>query len=400
MPRRRREDVVAALVAAAAAALGGCQSDAGNAGCQITQQAELAASPLTLARAARLDQVGTGFMLFAADDTNVRWAALDGTSFALGTEHATPIPSPNAGVWYAAAGGTAPGDTVVTVVGAASGNDETLSATWVPADGSGSPSPAAKPLVTLTGAAAPGATPPLVAMGSSRPGKAAAVAWASGNGALQVMVLGPSPATIPTAFMLDTAPAFACLGFQPGNSAITAAYYKYTDDPTSSPSLVIAEIREDGGVDSTLTLTLPSMDARCPLVTPTDTGYAVAWQDSVGTWLGVYTSSNNRLFVYPVVGALAFGGADLQPPLAGFAPMGGDFADVLQKIGSVELWRLSGMGNRRSGALLFPSQVGNLGTVSSLPVAGSLYATYADYSSTDAGVGVDGRRFFLKTGCF
>jgi hypothetical protein len=189
-----------------------------------------------------------------------------------------------------------------------------------------------------------------------------------------------------------------CVAFQPGTGDLTLTFLKY-DGTTNMPILEIAEINEASGVGSTLSLTLSSDTPTCPLITPTDKGYSLAWQDKVGTWLGVYDSTTNRFFIYPAAGAVVFGGSDLQPPLAGFGPAGADYMLVFAKVGSTELWRLDNRGNRRPGVLAFPSSQGDLGTVFSLPVAGSLFTTYADYTATDAGVGAAGQRYFLQASC-
>ena len=83
---------------------------------------------------------------------------------------------------------------------------------------------------------------------------------------------------------------------------------------------------------------------------------------------------------YPFASASTFGGANLQPPFAGLAPFGTDYGVLLARPLDAELWRIDQTGNRRPGAVIFPSINGNLGTVSALPVNG-LIATYADYTS-------------------
>ena len=70
----------------------------------------------------------------------------------------------------------------------------------------------------------------------------------------------------------------------------------------------------------------------------------------------------------------------------GLAPFGTDFGVLLARPLDVELWRIDDMGNRRPGALIFPSVNGTFGSVSALPpspamVGGPLVATYADYTS-------------------
>ena len=151
-------------------------------------------------------------------------------------------------------------------------------------------------------------------------------------------------------------------------------------------------------VDSTLELVLDSHDARCPQVIGTPDGYAVAFQDAQGGWLGTYRASTNRVSFFPFVEALAFGGDSLQPPLSGLMTAATDYAVVFSRAQDGELWRISPTGSR-VGVLTFPSAMGNVGAVSTQLVPGGLVATYADYTSVDAGVGVDGKRIFLGATC-
>jgi hypothetical protein len=406
MPRRRRRLTVAPPVAAlaiGAAALGGCQNDSPASSCQLAQQVTLAGSPLTLLQNARLDHIRDGYLLVGADDANLRWATLDGTTGQMGAEHSAAIDTPRAGLWYGAAGGLAPGDTLLAAVGlkAANGVDQEIHVVPLPADGSAGPG--ARPvLATIPGGAASGAHP-LVAAASSRLGMAAGLAWAdSSRGAVMLAVLGPSGDPVAPPAMVDaTAPAFSCLSFQPGRDELTLGYFKYTDPADPMPTYVIAEIHENGNIDSIVTLILSTRDALCPLIVPTsDGGYALAWQDSLGTWLSVYHPDATTFGMEPVAGSASFGGPDLQPPLAGFAPVGTDYAVVFAEVRSAELWRVDAGGERRAGALVLPSALGNMGTISSVPVAGSLSATYADYTSTGAGVGAAGSRYFLRVSCF
>jgi hypothetical protein len=343
-------------------------------------------------------------VLIGADAAALRWAALSGTAGQLGPERSATVDSPRAGLWYGVAGAQAPADTVLAAVGlkAANGVDQEIHVVPLPADGSAGP--ASSPvLATVPGGAVAGARP-LVAMASSRLGMTAALAWVDpASRSLMLAVLGGSGDPVVSPRAVDTAPAFGCVGFQPGKAELTLAYYKYADATSvpESPTFGLAEIHENGSIDSTLTLMLPSKDAACPLLTPTaDGGYALAWQDSIGTWLSVYDPGTNIVSMEPVAGAVTFGGADLQPPLAGFGPVGTDYVIVFAKLRAAELWRLDGnTGAPRRGTLGFPSLQGNLGAISSLPVAGSLHATYADYSAVDADVGTDGQRYLISVSC-
>jgi hypothetical protein len=77
----------------------------------------------------------------------------------------------------------------------------------------------------------------------------------------------------------------------------------------------------------------------------------------------------------------------------------GDFAVVLARPGAAEAWRVTAAGEVATETLVMPSQVGQMGDISTVSQSGALYATYADYSSA-AAVGRDGQRFFMKIACF
>ncbi len=108
---------------------------------------------------------------------------------------------------------------------------------------------------------------------------------------------------------------------------------------------------------------------------------------------------------YPYASAAGFGGSDLQPPVVGLAPFGTDFGVLLARPQDVELWRVDDMGNRRAGALIFPSINGTFGSVSALPPSpavpgGPLVATYADYTSPAGASTPTGGRLFLNAVCY
>jgi hypothetical protein len=411
MPRRPGHELVVSAHVAGLAALvfgaAGCQTgDPGTAGCLISQQVAVPSSPLTLLPNARLDRVATGFALTGvdADGATARWAPYDATAGALGAEQTLALTVGAAGPWLTLSSEKTPGDTllVVEAVAAANGADAELHVVSVPASAStATPLPLGPPLAVIPGAFANGATP-TVAVGASRSGPYAVLAWLDpAAGAVTKLVLSAAGEQIvgqqPT--VIEKAPAFACLGFAPGKGALTLVYHRYADATTRVPSFVITELLDSGGIDATLALLLDSHAADCPRLTPTDTGYAVAFQDVEGSWLGVYESSTNRFTINPFAAAVAFGGAALQPPLAGLAPMGADFGAVLDRTHGGELWRLSAAGAHRSGRLALPSLQGTISDISTQPDSGRLTATYADYSTVTAGVGTAGQRYFLSMTC-
>ena len=205
---------------------------------------------------------------------------------------------------------------------------------------------------------------------------------------------------------MNAATELSCLIFSPGNDNLTLTFLDQTGDGSAPPTYVIAEANEGGSVDTTTTLSVASQMQNCATVTPTGTGYALAWQDVTGSWLAVSAKVGSVVQVetYPFASASSFGGPNLQPPLVGLAPFGNDFGVVLARATDVEMWRLDAMGNRKPGSLVFPTLAGNLGGVSALPVGaadpGSLVATYADYTSAPGATTLAGRRLFVDALCY
>jgi hypothetical protein len=407
MPRRRRHDVVAFGLAALAVGAGACQSDVGDAGCQLTSQVTLAGTPLTLLQDARLDQVNDQYFLLGSDGTSVRWAALSAAGV-LSAEAAYALPIGVSNPYFAVAGVESPGDTVlVGYLGtdAASGNGG-LAVIALPADGS-LPTTPASTVVTFPGGVPPASSATMI---SSRKGMNAGLTWID-DGTKQVMVAtldGTGAKTgAPVAVSPSSGAPFSCLGFSPGKDDLTVVYYATTSALTNqAPAWVIAEANEAGSVDSTTVLGVGRPPGRlCALVSPTATGYGISWQDTEGDWLAEFVSQTMSLSTaYPFASAAGFGGYDLQPPLVGLAPFGTDFGVLLARPADVELWRIGETGNRQAGALIFPSINGTFGAVSALPPSpatpgGPLVATYADYTSP-AGASVPaGGRLFVNAVC-
>jgi hypothetical protein len=225
------------------------------------------------------------------------------------------------------------------------------------------------------------------------------LAWVDPTaGAVMQLLLSAGGEPIGTPTMVEAAPRFSCLGFAPGKSALTLVYHKYADATTQTPHYVIRELRDTGDLDGSLELILDGHAASCPQLTPTDAGYAIAFQDGEASWLGVYDDSSGFLTTNPFVAAVSFGGG-LQPPLSGLAPAGGDFQVLLDRAHGGELWRVTSTGGRRSGHIALPSLQGTIGDMSALPDSGVLTATYADYSGSSAGAGVAGQRYFVTLAC-
>jgi hypothetical protein len=408
MPRRRRHGV-AALLALVAAGAAGCQAaDLGTAGCQITKQWTLSGSPLTLLPDARLDAVGAGYVLIGSDQQAVRWATLD-VNGTLGDPSAFGLPTGVSSPLFAVAGSstTSRGDTVLVgwLAPDPTGKKGELWMIALPADGS--PPMDQATIIHEFPAGVP--DPKSVAMVSSRQGLNAGLAWVDASLG-QVMLLAVdatgSPVGTPTPTAGAAAP-FDCLRFVPGKDDMTLVYEaKITAQ--NAMGWVIAEANEGGAVDSFTTLVYSHTPQSCAAVAPTSTGYALAWQDTSGGWLGVYTAGSTKApDPVPFAAASEFGGANLQPPIVALASFQPDFGVLFQKVRDAELWRIDPMGNRRSGVLIFPSAQGQMGTVATNLVPGGggtiLVATYADYNGTatgaDGGPTQGGNRVVLNAVC-
>ena len=378
------------------AAATSCQAnDAGTAGCQLSQEVELPGSPLTLLPNARLDRVGAGFALSGVDATAVRWASLDAAG-TLGTEQSLAFTS-----------AVTPGDTLLVAQAqpAANATDVELHVFAAPAGDAASTTPDAKApalgpvLATIPRALSAGAKPGVV-LAASRSGAHAALAWLDpGAGGVELLLLSPSGQALGTPTVLERAPSFDCLAFAPGKDALTVVYYRYPDSTSQIPTLVVTELLETGAIDETIDLELDSHAARCPTLTPTDAGYTFAFEDGEGVWLGVFQATAQALSITPFAAAVGLGGAAFLPPVEGLAPLGTDYGVVFARTYGGELWRLDAQGHRRSGALVFPSQKGNSGALSTQSGTDALFATYAESSSLDADVGTAGQRYFVGATC-
>ena len=347
--------------------LAACSTDVGTAGCEPTLEVPLPGTPLTLLRDARLIAVGTGFLLIGSDGTEVRWATLaaDGT---LGAEQSYLLPQEASAPFYAVSGAVAPEDTVLVGFVSAAG----VQLVSVPADGSPA-GPPGSPVVTAGG----GATSLTAVLGTSRTGTDAGLTW-----------LDPVAGTVGFAFVnglgelstqpivIDTALAFACLAVSsettvPGADFLVS-FLRYGASG-GVPTWEKAEMSADGGIATlSLDLAVTSTTMGCARGTPmTGLDYSLAWQDYSGSWLSAYSApktdaAGNVLVAgsvksYPFVSATDFGGPDLQPPIVGLAAFAGDYGVVFARPTAVELWRVTGSGSRRSGALVFPSLEGDSG---------------------------------------
>lgn len=377
----------------------GCETDGGNAGCQLTQVVVLADSPLTLLPDARLDRVGDDFVLIGSDGKAVRWASLSRNGV-LGAEHAVTLPVGAAAPRFALAGTNQPADRVLVsyITAAANQVDSELRVIASAFDGSapGEPGP---PLVTFVGGVA--MAPPMIEMGSSREGMTAGLAWFDRvAGAIRFATLDGAGQMLGEPSTSEVGDAFTCLGFSQGKNDLTFTYDRYLESAMSKvPSLLISEAEESGRVDHILRLTVAMtvQNLTCSVVASTSTGYATAWQDYSGSWLAIFSNTATPPMSYPFASATDFGGPALQPPLRGLVQFGNGFGVVLAKPKTFALWRLNELGQRQPGELVFPSLAGNLGEIAAIQSGSALVATYADYTDMDH---TAGRRVFVKAACY
>jgi hypothetical protein len=381
---------------------GGCQTDSQAPSCDFQEQVAQVGTPLTLLPKARLDQVGSGFILMGFDGRLVRWATVD-TRGQLGTEQSALLPASTAGPWFAAAGTSAPGDRILIAYGtaAATAGMVDIQILAVPASGNGSPV-ATGTLVTVPDPAAlDGAT---LVMGTGRLGMRAGLAWSiPGRGEVRIQSLGgdgqPQGASLAEP-LAGTRQQVECLSFIAGKNDLAVGFIAQESVADPSPGWTILEVHDGGTLDSSVTLRLGSSNPTCPHSAVAGAGYVTVWQNELGSMIGVYDGTGNTFMSHIFAGAVTFGGADVQPPLAGVGPVsGGDFAVVLAQPGAAEAWRVTPAGTVATQTVVFPSSVGQMGDISTVSTAGALYSTYGDYTSA-ANIGKDGQRFFVKVTCF
>jgi hypothetical protein len=390
-----------AVLALIASTLAGCQTDAGDAGCKLASTFVLPGSPLTLIRDARLDRVGDGFVLIGNDGANVRWASLTSAGV-LGAEQALSLPPGAMSPRFALAGKAAAADSLLLayLTTAANGVDADLHVLAAAADGTSAGEPGPTLFTFPDGATT---APPMIEMRSSRVGMKAGLAWYDPTEtAIRFVTLDGAGQVTGGPTVSAPADAFSCLGFSDGKKDLTFTYNHTLPSESPWPSTLINEAQEDGYVGYILRLSVAQTEQSltCSVAAPSSSGYAIAWQDYAGSWFATYSTSAGRPVMSPFASATVFGGPDLQPPLRGLVQFGPDYGVLLARTHAAELWRLDGVGNRRAGALVFPSLMGNLGEISAVraetPREVDMAVTYADYTDTD---GSAGRRVFALATC-
>ncbi len=145
-----------------------------------------------------------------------------------------------------------------------------------------------------------------------------------------------------------TAPQVPCLSFVNGKNNLAVGFLTQISTADPNPSWTLVEVGDDGGLDHFVTFRLGTVNPTCPLSAATTGGYVTTWQNQLGSWIGVYDATSNILTSHLFAGAVTFGGADAQPPLAGVgAVAGGDYAVVLAAPGAAEAWRVDADGQGR-----------------------------------------------------
>jgi hypothetical protein len=413
MPRRRSHGLTFGTIARGTSAavfiimVAGCQVGGLENGCHVRRQLVMPDSvPLALLSEAQIERVGDGFAVVGTDGATVRWTTIDGSGL-FGAEQSFALPTDTVRAYYALAGVDKPGDRVIigVLTAAANGTDAELHLVAAPTDGS--PAGALGPALTSFGGGADPQTPPLLAMGTSVSGMYAGVAWIDATSGFPTYAFVDGQGAIvrgePAVIENEPASGYSCLGFSPGKQELTVTYQRAPAPPLINPTWLIADIAADGAV-STLKLNVTQPGgfmgcARTVLYNPL-TGeppeYAIAWQDTTGSWLSVYSGlQTNMVKSYPFAASTDFGGADLQPPIMGLAAFGSDFGVLFARSSSVELWRVGRTGSLRSGALLLPSVRGDTSGVSAVSSPGLLTSTYADITGPGTG-----RRMVVDAVCY
>lgn len=382
-----------AFVALAFVAVGGCGGGDGPATTCVLDQHPLDGSPLTLLPDARLDAVGDRFVLLGSDGSRVRWASLSQTG-TLGPEHEIDVPDHDAGPWFAVAGVATPADRLVVAYvpkGAGTAGMGDLMTFAVQFDGTLPTEAAAAGKIPL----GPGVQ---VTMASGRGGMRAGIAWGTvGSTSLAVRLLDGDGHAVGGDLPLGTVSAFDCLRFLPGKGDLTVGYLDLSGTPPV-PVFLATEIASSGAAQALFRLQVGREVPECADMTPTDTGYGIAWHtEGIGFSFGVFDPSKPNSFPSRMfLGDVRFLPAKA-PPLGGVGWMGKNYAVGFARKEGAEVRMIDAMGNDAGKLPVFPSTAGHTGSLSTQPVGSALYATYADYR--DAGSTSAGRRFLVKVSC-
>jgi hypothetical protein len=385
-----------------ALAFAGC-SDNPAPTCQIADQVELPASPITSTADAHLHRVDPGFVLIAFDEARAQlsFASLSEAGV-LGVPTALTVPGHVAGPWYGVTAQSAPGDQLLAVYGITDATTPAAMALWIVTVAAGGTPTAPRPLLDADGApivlpARPSATGAQIAMGSSASGRRAVLVWSPApTGAPRFLLLGADATPIKPTHTLDATAAFTCLSVTPSRQRFGISRVLAPNAPTNErPAWVQAEIDDDGRIYDVFNYQVFTHQMGCPVVSPRPAGYTFAWQTRAGTYFADVENRASGLTYYSNIakGAVHFGGPDKQPPLACVASAGLDFA-VTYDARPPLLERFSRFGIQQGGSLALPAAPRG-GPVSSWPrgTDGATFLTYLDQ------VGGGPIRRFLRVEC-
>jgi hypothetical protein len=363
----------------------------------------LAANALTLRADARLDRAGAAFVLLATDNDRVL-AEPVGAKGEAGVLATIPVPPHTDGPWVGVVGTASAPATALVVAYAAnpSAGVADLMTFTVGVDGSSPSVPVAVGTIPDKAAA-----PVVVTAGSGRAGQHAGIAWGvKGVTTLYARILGADGGVVGAGdIAIGSVEDFDCLRFGPGQGDLTVSYV----EPIGTPPVQtfhVNEIDDQGVRGHSFSLGMGNVAVSCAAVAPTAAGYAIAWKQ-VGTPAAPGVGDFFALFDQVKLGfapveilsnARAVGG--MAPPIVGVAPSPKNrYTLLFEHPSGPEAWNVDFEGRQVAQSVAFPSSHGNVGAVSAQPAAASLFATYADYASSNPAERTAGTRLFIELTC-
>ncbi len=385
----------------------GCSGDSLPASCSLTTT-PLGANALTLLGDARLDRAGPGFVLLGTDGQSVFWQTVDvaGTAGAL---QSVVVPAHTDGPWFGVVGtAAAPGNqVVVTFAASPTAGMATLLSFAVGIDGTGATSPAA--IGTIPDRAATAAAL-LVSAGSGQGGQHMGLMWATkGSSTVSAKILGPGGAQVGGDVSLGTVDDIDCPRFASGRGDLTATFVRTSGTPPIR-TFAAREFDADGKPAPGLDLQLLDWSADeamgCVAVSPSTSGYGVAWRANSssfsGDYFALYDPAAGVSVPTQILSDERVSGGHASPVVA-LGKVGSGLVDrfivvIAQNTGG-QAWEVDFRGHPIAQSVTFPSTRGNTGTFSTQPLGGSLFVTYADYSSALGTDHSQGSRLFAEVTC-
>lgn len=430
MPRGRRDRVL--IASASVLALTGCSKTQPEQVCTFAEVYEYAypagGDSVAMLSSARLERiVGADgrerMVLIGADrDGTVRWGVLprDASRTQLVDEASAVVPAHVAGPWFGLARNAVAADRVVVAWGEASATGEPFDIRAYGALAEGGA--AAVPSTTQLLVSGLDATT-TVTMGSARSGTAAALAWWPAGTGLKVGVVGGDGALLPDQPLSIDPPSdrgtftgFGCLGFLPGIEDITLGYLDRVSSGTTrwSSAELVSDDDTHWGIPTSYDYHLATGIKTCPVFTgqPGRDGYAFAWQDQGGTWLGfgreievVDADPVGTVDTGRVLSATEWTGAP--PSVVGVGVLSRDrYLVAFDAPEGYQIWPVTDRESAGAPRAL-PRKTGSLGVGGfayqpSSDVGGDggigndLWVTYADYSNSTR---TQGSRYLIRVSC-